>query len=91
MPLRYSGGLKLALTHLPEEGEFRVIASWKDHAGTAEERTRHKTVRVPQTWHGHSPERDIDIAAAMAIKGSPVLAAIAEMHPERGVHVRRRE
>lgn len=91
MPLRYSGGLKLALTHEAFDDEYRVIASWKDHPGTPEERTRHKTVSVKRTWAAGTPERDLDIAAAMAIKGSAVLSAVAEVHPDRGVHVRRRE
>jgi hypothetical protein len=91
MPLRYSGGLKLAVTYMPEAGEYRVIASWRDSPGTPEERERHKTVRVQQTWISHNAERDCDFAAALAIRSSPLLSAVADAHPERGVFVRRRE
>lgn len=89
MALRYSGSIKLALTFLPVEGEYRVIASWTDSPGTDHEKRRHKTIRVPIHWKLSTPERDLDLAAAVAIAGSPLLRHAAEVSIERGVHVRR--
>jgi hypothetical protein len=89
MTLRYSGALKLALTFNPVGGEYRVLASWVENPGTDAERRRHKTVYVPVCWQLSTPQRDLDLAAATAIRSSPLLSAAAEISPERGVHVHR--
>lgn len=91
MAFRYSGSLELALTYLPDERCYRVIASWTENPGTASERVRYKAASVPATWTLTTPERDLDLAAALAIRSSPLLTAAAEVSAERGVHVRRTE